>query len=312
MPLIDRYGRPIENLRITLTHRCNYKCIYCHMEGEEPSYEELTPEEIERVIKVAVKLGIKRIKFTGGEPLIKKDLLEIIERTSSIEGLVDVAITTNGSLLKQIAKKLAEAKLKRINVNLPSIREETYRKITNSEYTPKQIVEGIIEAKKFGIKLIKVNTVVLKGINDSEIYDLMEFTKRENLILQLIELENIGINNDFFLKHYLDLSLIEERLKMEAKEVIVRRNMQNRRRYILKNGEEVEIVKPYENGSFCSACTRIRLTADGKIKTCLMRNDNLIDISKILKSNLSDVELIKCFIKAIEVREPYWKTKLMF
>ncbi|MEM2014979.1 MAG: GTP 3',8-cyclase MoaA, partial [Candidatus Methanomethylicia archaeon] len=201
MPLIDRYGRPIENLRITLTHQCNYKCIYCHMEGEEPSHEELTPEEIERVVKATVKLGIKRVKFTGGEPLIRKDLPEIIEKTSNIEGLVDVAVTTNGSLLKQMAKRLAEAKLKRINVNLPSIREETYRKITNSEYTPKQILEGIMEAKRFGIKLIKVNMVVLKGINDNEIYDLMEYVKRENLILQLIELENVGINNEFFLKH---------------------------------------------------------------------------------------------------------------
>jgi len=313
MPLIDRYGRPVDSLRITLTHKCNYKCIYCHMEGEKDTnaYEELTPIEIEKIVKIAVKLGIVKVKFTGGEPLIRMDLPEIIERTSNIKGIMDVAITTNGSILKEMARKLAEAKLKRINVSLPSIREDIYKKITNSEYTPKKIIEGIIEAKKFGIKIIKVNMVVLKGLNDKEIHDILDFAKREGLILQLIELEKVGMDDDFFSKYHLDLSAIEEELRAQAKEVVVRRNMQNRRRYLLKDGGEVEIVKPYEDGSFCSACTRIRLTADGKLKTCLMRNDNLINIREMLKDDLSEIKLVKCFMRAIEVREPYWKMKNM-
>ncbi|MCC6017476.1 MAG: GTP 3',8-cyclase MoaA [Candidatus Verstraetearchaeota archaeon] len=310
MPLIDRYGRPIVNLRITLTHKCNYRCIYCHMEGEEKALEELTPEEIERIARVAVKIGISKVKLTGGEPLIREDIGEIVRRLSHINGMEEVSMTTNGSLLKEKVKELAKANLKRINVNIPSLREETYKYITNSEYSPKQIIEGVMEAKKLGINPVKVNMVILRGVNDDQIDEMITFTRKNDLILQLIELENVGIDEETYSKYHADISSIEEKIKNEAKKVIVRRDMQNRRKYILKGGGEVEIVNPYENGNFCSACTRIRLTADGKIKPCLMRNDNLIDIKNLLRNNLDEYELMKLFVKAIEGREPYWKRRV--
>ncbi|MCR6669205.1 MAG: GTP 3',8-cyclase MoaA [archaeon YNP-WB-040] len=310
MPLIDRYGRPIVNLRITLTHKCNYRCIYCHMEGEEKALEELTPEEIERIARVAVKIGISKVKLTGGEPLIREDIGEIVRRLSHINGMEEVSMTTNGSLLKEKVKELAKANLKRINVNIPSLKEETYKYITNSEYSPKQIIEGVMEAKKLGINPVKVNMVILRGVNDDQIDEMITFTRKNDLILQLIELENIGIDEETYSKYHADISSIEEKIKNEAEKVIVRRDMQNRRKYILKGGGEVEIVNPYENGNFCSACTRIRLTADGKIKPCLMRNDNLIDIKNLLRNNLDEYELMKFFVKAIEGREPYWKRRV--
>jgi len=310
MPLIDGYGRPIVNLRITLTHKCNYKCIYCHMEGEEGTLEELTPEEIERIVRVAVKLGINKVKLTGGEPLIRGDIVEVVRRLSHINGMGEVSITTNGSLLKEKVKELAKAKLKRINVNIPSLREKVYKYVTNSEYSPQQIIEGVIEAKRLGINPIKVNMVILKGINDDQIDEMITFTKKNDLILQLIELENVGISEEIYTKYHVDVSSIEEKIKLETENVVVRRNMQNRRRYILRGGGEIEIVRPYEDGSFCSACTRLRLTANGKIKSCLMRNDNLINLKDLLRKNLDDYELVKCFVKAIEGREPYWKKKI--
>jgi cyclic pyranopterin phosphate synthase len=310
MPLIDRYGRPIVNLRITLTHKCNYRCIYCHMEGEEKALEELTPEEIERIARVAVKIGISKVKLTGGEPLIREDIGEIVRRLSHINGMEEVSMTTNGSLLKEKVKELAKANLKRINVNIPSLKEETYKYITNSEYSPKQIIEGVMEAKKLGINPVKVNMVILRGVNDDQIDEMITFTRKNDLILQLIELENVGIDEETYSKYHADISSIEEKIKNEAEKVIVRRDMQNRRKYILKGGGEVEIVNPYENGNFCSACTRIRLTADGKIKPCLMRNDNLIDIKNLLRNNLDEYELMKFFVKAIEGREPYWKRRV--
>lgn len=281
------------------------------MEGEERSQMELMPVEIERIVKAAVKLGINKIKFTGGEPLIRNDLPEIIYRVANVNGIKDVALTTNGSILKNVAKKLWMSGLKRMNVNLPSIREDTYIKITNSKYTPKQIIEGIIEAKKYGINPIKVNMVVLNGVNNDQIWELIQFTKQNDLILQLIELENVGIDEDFYRNHHFDLTIVEEEIERMAEKIIIRTNMQNRRRYILKGGGEVEIVKPYEDGSFCSACTRIRLTVNGKLKPCLMRNDNLIDIITPMRKGASDEEVMKYIMMAIEVREPYWKKRSM-
>ncbi|MCS7097021.1 MAG: GTP 3',8-cyclase MoaA [Candidatus Methanomethylicia archaeon] len=308
MPLIDRYGRPVNYLRITLTHRCNYNCIYCHMEGEKLNYShELTPDEIEVIVKAAVKIGINKVKFTGGEPLIRDDLLEIMNRIANIKGISDISITTNGSILSEIIKDLIKTGLKRMNVNLPSIREETYRKITNSKYTPEKIIDGINEAKRCGMKIIKVNMVVLKGINDDEINELIEFTKKNGLILQLIELENVGIKEEVFLRYHLDLSTIEDELKKKTEKIIVRKNMQNRRKYILREGGEVEVIRPYENGSFCKACTRIRLTVDGMLKPCLMRNDNLINLREAVEKKLGVKEIMNYFMKAIEVREPYWR-----
>jgi len=280
------------------------------MEGEEKALEELTPEEIERIARVAVKIGISKVKLTGGEPLIREDIGEIVRRLSHINGMEEVSMTTNGSLLKEKVKELAKANLKRINVNIPSLKEETYKYITNSEYSPKQIIEGVMEAKKLGINPVKVNMVILRGVNDDQIDEMITFTRKNDLILQLIELENVGIDEETYSKYHADISSIEEKIKNEAEKVIVRRDMQNRRKYILKGGGEVEIVNPYENGNFCSACTRIRLTADGKIKPCLMRNDNLIDIKNLLRNNLDEYELMKFFVKAIEGREPYWKRRV--
>ncbi len=308
MVLYDRYGRPLFGLRITVTHRCNYNCIYCHMEGEERAdLVEMGVEEIARIVRVAAKFGVFRVKLTGGEPLVREDIVDIVGEISKIGGIKDLAMTSNASLLYDYAEKLAKAGLMRINVNLPSINPETYMRITGSNFTPKEIIAGIREAKKFGIRPIKVNMVLLRNLNDGEVDEMIKFAHRENLILQLIELEPIGIDRNLYKDLHVDLGGIEKRIALRAVKVMVRRDMQNRRKYFLDNGAEVEIVKPIEDGSFCMACTRIRLTADGKLKPCLMRNDNLVDVLSRMRSGASDRELEELFIMAVRRREPYWK-----
>ncbi len=301
--LRDRYGRPVTNLRITVTHRCNYKCFYCHMEGEEGS-NELTVHEIARLVSIGKKLGIDKVKLTGGEPLVRSDIVDVVKAISDV-GPSDLAMTTNGSLLSGLASRLADAGLKRINVSLPSLREHVFERITGVNML-RHVVNGLLEAKNCGLNPIKLNMVVLRGLNDDEIWSLMDFARRHEFILQLIELEPIGISDDFYNTYHASLDDIEKWLEDRAVKIEVRKYMHNRRQYDLGD-VKVEIVKPVNNPDFCMHCTRLRVTADGKLKPCLMRNDNLVDVLEALRSNASDEELIKLFIKAIEAREPYFK-----
>ena len=301
--LRDRYGRPITNLRITVTHRCNYRCFYCHMEGEE-GYNELKVEEVARLVRVSKRLGIDKVKLTGGEPLVRSDIVDIVKAISEI-GLSDVAMTTNGSLLKGLVSKLVEAGLKRVNVSLPSLKEEVFERITGVNMLS-NVIEGLLEAKDCGLNPIKLNMVLLKGLNDGEIWDLMDFARKHGFILQVIELEPVGINDDFYDTYHAPLDGIERWLEERAIGIETRKFMHNRKQYDLGD-LKVEVVKPVNNPDFCMHCTRLRITADGKLKPCLMRNDNLVDVLNAMRSGADDEELIKLFMKAIEAREPYFK-----
>lgn len=309
--LYDSYGRPLLGLRITVTHKCNFNCIYCHREGENPSEREMAPNEIGKIVEIAAKYGVYKIKLTGGEPLVREDIIEIVKTISKVKGISDLAMTTNGSLLREYAKELAKAGLKRVNVNLPSLNAETYMKITRSKYTPNEIIKGIEEALGAGLNPVKINVVILKGLNENEIEKMIQFAEKHKVILQLIELEPVGVDPKIFNQLHLDLAPIEEKLRSRALRITVRRDMQNRRKYLLPGGAEIEIVKPIENGSFCAACTRIRLTADGKLKPCLMRNDNLVDILSEMRKGAPPEEIEKLFVMAAKRREPYWKTRDM-
>lgn len=301
--LYDRYGRPITSLRVTVTHRCNYRCFYCHMEGEL-GHEELRAEEIFRLVRVGKELGIDKVKLTGGEPLVRNDVIEIIRLIASLN-LSDLAMTTNGSLLKGIASKLSEAGLRRVNVSLPSLKEGVFEKITGVRML-NNVIEGLLEAKDCNLDPIKLNVVLLKGLNDSEVLDLMDFARKHEFILQLIELEPVGIEDELYKAHHVPLDDIEEWLKERAVKVEVRSYMHGRRQYDL-GSLKVEVVKPVNNPYFCMHCTRLRITADGKLKPCLMRGDNLIDVLGAIRGGDGDEELAKLFIKAVEAKEPYFK-----
>jgi len=316
MVLYDRFGRAILNLRIAITDRCNLNCIYCHHEGEyitsqcskENSNVELTVDEIERVIRIAAELGIKKVKITGGEPLIRKDVVDIVDRISSIPGIIEVSMVTNGLLLERYALKLKKAGLKRINISLPSPIPEKYKEITGYPLLdgPERVIRCIKEAIKSKLYPVKINMVILKGINDVDIEAEMKIAKELGAILQLIELQDPSAKSDFFQKYHHPLIDVESELSKRAKKIIIR-ELHHRKKFFLENGLEVEVVRPMHNSEFCKYCTRLRITSKGEFKPCLLRNDNHVPFLDALRKNVSDDTLKKLMIDAIMRREPYFK-----
>lgn len=291
MTLVDAYGRKVTGLRIALTPRCNLSCTYCHHEGEIAPRQEISKEMVVCVARAAAELGVRAIKFTGGEPLMRHDLEEII---ASMPENLDVSITTNGILLAERAKSLAEAGLDRVNISLDSLNPDTYSRITGcKEGDLQKVIEGIDAALKAGLQPIKLNVVVLRE-NELEIPELIEFCRKRGLILQLIELLDLK-----GLRVSGDIEKIEQTLR-EMADRVQTREMHRRKKYFL-DGAEIEIVRPIDNTEFCANCTRLRVTSDGKIKPCLLRSDNLIEI------DTCDCERIKELLKKANARrEPYF------
>jgi cyclic pyranopterin phosphate synthase len=265
----------------------------------------MTAEEIVRIAKIAVSLGIARIKLTGGEPLMRKDLPEIISDIAAIQGLKDLSLTTNGLLLSGMAKDLRECGLKRVNISLPSLNAETYSKLTGG--TLKDALAGVRAAVEVGFCPVKLNMVILKDVNVGDVPDMIEYARQNNLVLQLIELDPINISGNYYSTHHRNLDDQEQLLKAKAVTVERRPFMHNRLIYHLPN-VTVEVVHPIENTDFCMHCTRMRVTSDGKLKPCLMRNDNLTDILTPLRQGADDQQLRQLFIQANLLREPYNKS----
>ncbi len=306
----DRFGRPVKSIRISVTERCNLNCFYCHREGEWHKHRsEMTPEEIEKILRIARELDIRKVKFTGGEPLFREDIVEIVQRSAPLMDK-DVSLTTNGTLLSKYAYDLKEVGLDRVNVSLDTLNPEKYAKITRKNML-NDVIDGIYAAVNAGLNPVKLNMVLLKGINEDEIEDMIRFSADTGTILQIIELEAPieKEQTEFFKKYHVNPKFLEEHLEKIA--VQVKYNELHRRKRFLFNFEgkkaEVEIVRPMHNSEFCMYCTRIRLTSDGKLKPCLLRDDNLVDILTPLRDGASDKELKDLFIEAIMRREPYWK-----
>ena len=309
MSLTDNCGRPLLNLRISITQRCNYRCAYCHREGEvqraNRSAELMSVEEIVRIAKVAVELGIARVKLTGGEPTMRKDLPEIVAGIAAVPGLRDLSITTNGLLLGGgMAKKLRDCGLRRVNISLPSLNPETYHKLTGGKL--EAALEGIKAAIEAEFRPVKLNMVILKDVNVGDVPEMIDYAGRIGVVLQLIELDPVNVGDKYYTEHHRSLDELEENLKAKAVSVEKRPYMHNRLIYHLPNAT-VEVVKPIENSDFCMHCTRMRITSDGKLKPCLMRNDNLTDILIPIRKGASDQELKELFVKANLLREPYNK-----
>jgi GTP 3',8-cyclase len=310
MNLVDNCGRPLLNLRISITQRCNNRCAYCHREGEvqraNRSAELMSVKEIVRIAKVAVDLGIAKIKLTGGEPLMRKDLPEIVSGIAAIKGLKDLSLTTNGLLLGGgKAQQLRQCGLKRVNISLPSLNPETYHKLTGGKLVA--ALEGIKAAIEAGFCPVKLNTVVLKDVNVDDVPDLIDFAGKNNIVLQLIELDPVNVGDSYYQEHHRSLDEQEVMLKEKAVSIEKRPFMHNRLIYHLPNAT-VEVVKPIENTDFCMHCTRLRVTSDGKLKPCLMRNDNLTDILTAMRKGANDEELKQLFVSANLLREPYNKS----
>jgi GTP 3',8-cyclase len=290
--LKDSFNRPVSNIRVSLTPNCNLSCIYCHKEGEKSPKEQLSAEDIAEILRVAAKFEIRSVKFTGGEPLLRPDLVTIVQ---SVPAGMESSLTTNGTLLADLARDLKASGLRRVNVSIDSLNPETYKKITGVDNLS-DVLEGITAALDVGLTPVKLNMVVLEGINDNEIEDFLAFVRgKRNLILQLIELMHFNDCN-----YHGELNVVEEMLASRSKQIITRR-MHHRKKYCL-DGAEVEVVRPLHNTEFCAFCNRLRVTSDGKLKPCLLRMDNHIDVR-----GKKDEELEELFKKAVSLREPFYK-----
>lgn len=304
--LVDRYGRPIDRLRISVTQRCGFNCFFCHREGETGGLKgEMTVEEIARIAGVAYGLGIRRFKLTGGEPLERSDIVDIVSAIRGLGSLGDFGMTTNGYLLSQLAEPLKEAGLMRVNVSVPSLKPEVFSFITGLKDLSR-VLKGVEAAVEAGLNPVKLNMVVLKGVNEGEVWDLVDYARRVGAVLQVIELETLNVEDEVFRSFHADLSSIEEELKRRASRVYVRK-LHLRRRYVLPCGVEVEVVKPMHNMEFCANCSTLRVTSDGWLKPCLLRSDNHVDILTPMRMGASDKELEGLFLKAISLREPFFK-----
>lgn len=305
----DNYGRSVRSMRIQVNTTCNFGCFFCHMEGTGVNSESMTADEIERIVQTASKWGVNKVKFTGGEPTLRRDIVDIVKRTRKyITG--DISMTTNGIMLPKIAKDLKEAGLDRINISLHSIEREKFEFITGVNAID-QVIDGIRAAHQAGFYPIKVNFVVLKDLNEDQIPLMIELSAKYDVILQLIEFETTREmeHSEDFLKYHIPLDGIEK--SVSARSFKVEYNELHRRpRYHLEHDggtAVVEFVKPMRNSEFCNNCTRIRLTSTGLLKPCLMRNDNLTNIISSVRKSGEQKELDDIFVKAAKAREPYWK-----
>lgn len=256
----------------------------------------MSPDIIARIVTCATGFGVDKVKFSGGEPLLRKDFEEII---SALPALKNISATTNGVMLAQRAASLAESGLDRVNISLPSLNTEHYGAITGSSHALPKVLEGIDASIDAGLTPVKLNMVLLKGINDGEIDNAIEFISRYdgNVILQLIELMNFKNTSRFMV----DIDGVEKKLESRASQ-ITEREMHRRKKFFI-DGVEVELVRPIDNSRFCGNCNRLRVTSGGQFKPCLMRNDNLIDIEE----GATSLEINELLKKAVENREPYYK-----
>ncbi len=307
--ITDGFGRPVLNLRISVTQRCNFHCPYCHREGQELNPRgqpvEMTSEEIIRLAKVAIGLDIRRIKLTGGEPLLRGDLLKIVNGIASLPGVEDLSMTTNGTLLASMAKDLRGSGLMRVNISLPSLNPSTYTKLMGG--TLRHVLRGIEAAVDAELHPVKLNMLVLAGHNEDEIPGMIEFARKSHALLQLIELEAVNLTEAYYNLHHYSLENVEADFGKRALRVEARSDMQNRRVYHLPEGV-VEVIRPTENTEFCSHCTRLRLTSDGKLKPCLMLNSNLIDVLTPMRQGAPDQQLRELFSDTCRNRTPFYRT----
>jgi GTP 3',8-cyclase len=301
-PLVDPFGRRVSSLRVSVTQRCDLACFFCHREGEHDSRGEMTPGEIGRIVEVASKLGVNKLKVTGGEPLLRDDIIEIIRLASA--HVAEVSMTTNALKLPGKAKALKEAGLRRVNISLHSLKRESVEKIAGVDCLD-GVLAGINAADQAGLKPIKLNFVVMKGLNSGEIPEMLRLSAETGAILQLIEYQKLERGVERWGDLYFDLTPLEEAWDREAVRV-EEQVMHRRKRYTLTNGATVEIVRPIHNTVFCANCNRLRLTSDGRLKPCLMRGDNLVPLVQLLRGGASEDELVDAFRLATARRAPYW------
>ncbi|HGA0511302.1 TPA: GTP 3',8-cyclase MoaA [Bacillus pacificus] len=295
---LDKLQRPLKDLRISVTDRCNFRCRYCMPEeifGPDYSFlsndKILSFDEIERITRIFVSLGVRKLRITGGEPLLRRGLPQLIERLNKIDGVEDIGLTTNGSLLKKFAPDLYKAGLSRVTVSLDSLEEERFFYLNGNRSKVQRVLEGIQAAAEVGMK-IKINMVVQKGKNEQDILQMAQYFKENKHILRFIEYMDVGNYNGWDLKEVVSkqeiVDTIHQVMPLERIEANYTGEVAIRYRYI-GSDEEIGIISSVTD-SFCSSCTRARISAEGKLYTCLFASIGN-DLRELLRSEYTDEEI---------------------
>jgi cyclic pyranopterin phosphate synthase len=296
---LDKFNRPIRDLRISVTDRCNFRCTYCmpkEVYGESfkflPREELLDFNEIERIAETFAKLGVNKIRITGGEPLVRKNIEDLIKKLSNIDGIQDIAMTTNGYLLESKLDSLIESGLNRITVSLDSIDSKTFKKMSGQNFEVEKVLSAIKSANNKGFKKLKINCVVQKNVNEHSILDLLDYFRDSGNIVRFIEYMDVGNINGWELKDVISVNEILEIIESKYKVKKLNENYEGEvaKRYILEDySTEFGFISSVSQ-PFCSTCTRARITMDGKLVTCLFANSGL-DLRKPIREGCSSEEL---------------------
>lgn len=296
----DSFGRKINYLRVSLTDRCNLRCKYCMPEkgvSKFPHHDMLTLEETYEILKAFVDLGIDKIRFTGGEPLVRKGAIDLISKVSKLDGIKDLAMTTNGTFLKEFAIPLKEAGLNRVNISLDTLDKDKYKNITRGGNI-EDLFKGIDAAKNAGLTPIKINTVLIGGFNDNELEDLVIMAEEKEIDIRFIELMPIGEATNWSKENFISKDIIFKKFKnlipVENNDI-----SSPARYYSLPNGKiKIGIIDPI-SCKFCTNCNRVRLTAKGQLKLCLHSNLE-IDLKAALR-NKDDIK--RLIVDSIEKKQ---------
>ena len=308
--LRDSYNRPIRDLRVSLTDRCNFRCFYCLPHGEPPiapKEQMLSFEEIEYVCEIFVGLGIEKLRLTGGEPMLRRDIETIIRKLSPLKtsGLRDLALTTNGYYLPDRAQSLKDAGLDRVTISLDSLKRDVFKRMTGVDVLDK-VLAGIAAAKAAGLEPIKINAVIVRGHNEDEVADFAAFARDYDVKMRFIEFMPLDSGHEWAREDVVSGKEIRERIseRFPLVRVDAARGSDTSSRYRFADGApgEIGIIAPVTE-PFCGACSRIRLTADGQIRTCLFSTVEH-SLRDVVRSGASRAEIIEYIHSVIQKKEP--------
>ncbi|VAX14346.1 Cyclic pyranopterin phosphate synthase (MoaA) [hydrothermal vent metagenome] len=301
--LTDPFGRKIEYVRLSVTDRCDMRCFYCMPQGfkdfEEPE-DWLTFAEIERVINAFGELGVSRVRLTGGEPLVRKGIVELSRTLACLPGIQDLSLSSNATRMDKYAADLRQAGVKRINVSLDSLRPDVFKKITQGKLN--KVINGLMAAKAAGFGPIKINMVMMKGLNDMEAEDMVEFCIEHDFTLRFIETMPMGDTGRNASNHYISLQTIEQRLGQHYELIPGMMPGGGPARYVQVAGTELRIgfITPISQ-HFCETCNRVRLSVDGTLYMCLGQEE-CYPLRPLLRAGISDDELKQHIIKALALK----------
>ena len=306
--LTDSLGRVIHDLRVSITDRCNYKCVYCRTGEMGAQYPELGIDEYLRLIKLFVGLGITKVRLTGGEPLLRRGLVELVRELAGLRTLggelLDLALTTNGHLLDGLAGPLKAAGLHRVTVSMDAVDAATFERITRIPGSFATVLRGVRAARTAGLMPLKINCVLLRGFNDDQIEGFARFAREEAVVVRFIEFMPLEEGRLWSPEIVVTLKEIVERIgrTLPLVELPARDASETARRYTFEDGTgEIGIIAPVSQ-AFCGACSRVRLTSDGKIRTCLFSQVEH-DLYGRLRAGAGDQELREYILRTIEGKE---------